>query len=343
MQIPKISIIIPVFNLEKYILKCLESVLAQTYKDYEVIIINDGSTDNSEKIIREFINLNKLDNFFLFEKENSGISDARNFGLNCAKGEWITFVDGDDWIESNYLAAMYDAVDNTSSQLCFAGYRAFDEQTGIFDVWSEYSDDNGVLPHDIIKLYSFGYIWAHIYKNDIIKRHGIVFDKNLNCAEDTAFNLDYNSKIKNFCMVGDVVYNYRVNRNGALTQKLVHPRQKKAMYQHMQNFLASVDEKNIIEGLNCNRRLLRVMWNELYASVTNNILDGDYSIAKKRLKSLISKIVLKKYSPRSKKEKIMRFCLKHSFLLLVILVNVYYKSYEKYRKSKILELLSTPK
>ena len=72
MQIPKISIIIPVFNLEKYILKCLESVLAQTYKDYEVIIINDGSTDNSEKIIREFINLNKLDNFFLFEKESGG-------------------------------------------------------------------------------------------------------------------------------------------------------------------------------------------------------------------------------------------------------------------------------
>ncbi len=98
----KYSIIIPVFNAEKYLNKCLDSVLNQTYDNYEVIIINDGSTDKSEKIINQYI-LKYKDKIKYFYKENSGVSDTRNFGISKVSGEYFTFVDSDDYVDTNLL------------------------------------------------------------------------------------------------------------------------------------------------------------------------------------------------------------------------------------------------
>ena len=119
-----VSIIIPVCNLEKYIRKCLQSVLDQTFHNYEVIVINDGSQDKSQDIIEEFIETNHLSNFKLINKKNGGLSAARNDGMSQAEGKWITFIDGDDWIEPNYLFAMMEALEKHPSDLCYAGYRS---------------------------------------------------------------------------------------------------------------------------------------------------------------------------------------------------------------------------
>ena len=97
-----VSIIIPVCNLEKYIRKCLQSVLDQTFHNYEVIVINDGSQDKSQDIIEEFIETNHLSNFKLINKKNGGLSAARNDGMSQAEGKWITFIDGDDWIHAGW-------------------------------------------------------------------------------------------------------------------------------------------------------------------------------------------------------------------------------------------------
>ena len=98
---PTISVIVPVYNTEKYLPRCIESVLAQTFVDWEMLLIDDGSTDASGSICDEYAA--KDERIRVFHKENGGVSSARNLGLDNAQGEWITFVDSDDWIEENFL------------------------------------------------------------------------------------------------------------------------------------------------------------------------------------------------------------------------------------------------
>ena len=102
----KVSVIVPVYNTEKYLSKCLDSLVYQTLKDIEIIIVNDGSPDNSQKVIDEYVS--KYSNVFGYKKENGGLSDARNYGISKAKGKYIIFIDSDDYIECTMLEKMYD-------------------------------------------------------------------------------------------------------------------------------------------------------------------------------------------------------------------------------------------
>ena len=104
---PKLSIIVPVYNVEKYLDKCLDSILNSTYKDFELIVINDGTKDNSEQIITKYLeNEEYKDKIIYISKENSGLSDTRNLGMSKATGDYIAFVDSDDYIEPNMYETM---------------------------------------------------------------------------------------------------------------------------------------------------------------------------------------------------------------------------------------------
>ena len=100
-----ISVIIPIYNVEKYLTKCIESVINQTYKNLEIILVNDGSTDNSKEIIDKYSSIDSR--IKVINKKNGGLSDARNVGIELAKGEYITFLDSDDWIELNMYEKLY--------------------------------------------------------------------------------------------------------------------------------------------------------------------------------------------------------------------------------------------
>ena len=102
---PKISVIVPVYNTEKYIERCLDSILAQNFDDYEIIVVNDGSSDSSSKIIRKYES-NYSDKIKYFEKENGGLSDARNYGIKKATGDYVCFVDSDDYIDSKLFESL---------------------------------------------------------------------------------------------------------------------------------------------------------------------------------------------------------------------------------------------
>ena len=118
----KVSIIVPVYNTEKYLSKCLDSLINQDFSDYEIIIVNDGSTDNSEDIINDYAN--KYDNIKTFKKKNGGLSSARNYGLAKAIGKYITFVDSDDYVEKDFLKELYNAInkDNSDIAVCEFSY-----------------------------------------------------------------------------------------------------------------------------------------------------------------------------------------------------------------------------
>ena len=102
----EISVIVPIYNVQKYLRKCLNSLVKQTFKDIEIIAVNDGSTDDSEEILKEYVE--KFDNFFYYNKENGGLSDARNFGLKHANGRYVAFVDSDDYVDRTMYEKMYN-------------------------------------------------------------------------------------------------------------------------------------------------------------------------------------------------------------------------------------------
>ena len=104
----KVSVIVPVYNVEKYVEKCLQSLVNQTLDNIEIIVVNDGSTDNSKQIIQAFIKENLDTNIIYLEKENGGLSDARNYGMNYATGEYIAFLDSDDYVKNTIYEKMYN-------------------------------------------------------------------------------------------------------------------------------------------------------------------------------------------------------------------------------------------
>lgn len=120
MASPKISIIVPVYNVEKYIRRCLDSLAVQTFTDWECICVDDGTPDNSGAICDEYAQ--KDGRFVVIHKENGGVSSARNVGLDVAKGEYVTFCDSDDWVEKNWLSEQYNDITNGNFDVCICGF-----------------------------------------------------------------------------------------------------------------------------------------------------------------------------------------------------------------------------
>ena len=118
-----ISIIVPIYKVEKYLRQCLDSIMSQTYQNFECLLINDGSPDNSADICREYVE--KDARFRYFEKENGGVSSARNLGIECSGGAYITFIDADDWVDSDYLEVLYNALIDENADISVSTYKRF--------------------------------------------------------------------------------------------------------------------------------------------------------------------------------------------------------------------------
>ncbi len=337
---PFISIIIPVYNVEKYLLNCLESINRQSFSDYEVLLINDGSTDASSEIAGKYIQENKLDNFFVITKENGGPSSARNMGLDRANGEWIYFIDSDDWMEPEALATLSDYAKKYQPDLVLGGYQAVRDEDGTEETWNKYPKEYGVLPQDFDGLHSFSFVYGRLYKKAIIDAHSIRFDERIKYAEDNAFQFDYNCYVNSYAATNRVLYSYRINRPGALTQKVVSPKVKKYVWEHLVNFVEKYDEKVLENALFSSVRFNHVFWGTTSTAVVNNILEKNIKEAKRIRDLPLSKAAVDAYEPRSQKDKIFMCLWKRSFFFLRLFVVLYYKNFEKLRRSKLLEKLS---
>ena len=340
---PEISVIVPVYNVEKYIIQCLDSIRLQTFSEYEVLLIDDGGTDRSVELCEVYIEKHKLNSFKIIHQKNGGACEARNKGLSKAKGKWIFFTDGDDWLEPDCLQTLWNCAEHYPSDLVVGGYQAVDEQTKKVEVWSDYPAEQGEMPQGLSSLCSFGFCWGRLYKNEIIASNGLRFDARIKYAEDTAWNFDYNGFIKSFSATNEVVYNYRINRNGSETSKLVTPKMKYDIWEHMQGFLKMLSDDQIDKALKENKHLLSATWGVLSTAIVNDVLDKKYALAKEKIKSTLSKAVKKYYAPDSVKERIFMFMLKHSFLALRVFSVVYYGNFEVLRRSKILRIISKTK
>lgn len=123
---PYVSVIIPCYNLQDFIVDCIISVEEQTYKNFEIIVIDDGSKDESAKRIKEYIAKSGVSNIRLFCKKNGGASSARNEGIRRAEGKYVSFIDGDDFVDADYLMNRVEAIRNNNADMCVGGLRVYE-------------------------------------------------------------------------------------------------------------------------------------------------------------------------------------------------------------------------
>lgn len=209
---PKVSIIVPVYNMEKYIEKCLDSLVNQTLNDIEIVVVNDGSSDNSQRIIDKYVKKypNKVKSYI---KTNGGLGSARNYGIKKATSNYIMFVDSDDYIELNMAELLYNKVIMHNSDMAICELFSVNEDYKIIDKFS-ISLYNGCKNNLKYILFNNVSVWNRIYKKSIIINNNLEFRSGI-WYEDIDFIIKYLTLSKKIEVVNEPLYNYLI-RNGSI-------------------------------------------------------------------------------------------------------------------------------
>lgn len=252
---PKVSIIVPVYNCEKYLHQCMDSLLVQTLADIEVICVNDGSTDSSEKILFNYAAKDKR--VRIIHKENAGVSEARNIGLNCASGEFIMFVDSDDWIDAEMCEHMYQLAQKHNAQFVMCCYeKMYDDHSVVCEVfnqdtivWEKKEIENN------IHLSFFGPIGEQLqfperadilvspcmqlFSRKCIKNIRFHDIRKIGSFEDGLFQIEAYMKCTSLVYVNKPFYKYRKTNNESITTKFRPelPNQWKYLFSFMRDFI----------------------------------------------------------------------------------------------------------
>lgn len=319
-----ISIIIPVYNVEQYIAKCIESILNQTNSDWELILINDGSTDRSGEICDKYaINNKKIK---VIHQTNRGVSKSRNTAINIANGEYLCFVDSDDWVDPNFLEDFKTNV--YKADFYFSG-ALYDINNKVYS-YKNYKESyckNIQQIKDVFfnqKLFSNGYPWGKLFKTQIIKNNNLQFNEQLSIHEDHIFVFQYFSYINSLYITNSSGYHYLVfdNSGRKLSGRLI---KYDALILSSKNFALSVN-------------MLKQKWD--LTKEQNNFLNQQF-IFSKRLEAIRSLILQNKpqhftteqkfwlenpYSGINRKEKIilriLRSKSKIKYFILYILIHI---------------------
>ena len=213
MKKTKISIIVPVYNVEKYIKKCLDTLVNQTLNEIEIIVVNDGSKDNSQKIIDEYSK--KYKNIKSFIKENGGLSSARNFGVAHATGEYIAFVDSDDYVEANMYELLCKKADEDDADVVVCSYNyVYETKIQPKTLNSEVFGTNVIKSPDILQ-FSKSFAWNKIYRHSFYKKNNFIFPDQW--FEDSAIMYEILALANKVSIVNIPLYYYRKEREGAIT------------------------------------------------------------------------------------------------------------------------------
>ncbi len=209
----KVSVIVPVYNVEEYLPKCLDSVINNTLSDIEIIIVNDGSTDNSSKIIAKYQKKDKR--IKVINQENCGLGSARNKGLEKAMGEYIAFIDSDDWIEKDMLEFMYNHAFEKKSDIVICSYK------NIYN----HKEEVNIIPDQIIndtiagknsRIFNIFSAWCKIYKRDFLNKSKVKFVEDKVWYEDFSFSVKLLSMTTKIDIINKPLYNYVIRNNSIM-------------------------------------------------------------------------------------------------------------------------------
>lgn len=319
----KVSIIVPVYNGQDFINRCLNSLINQTYSNVEIIVINDGSTDNSLDLLKKY-----NDKIILINKENSGVSDSRNLGLEKASGDYIMFCDIDDWYEKVTVEKAVCEIGNYD----LLKYR----ETRVFSDGSSIKRKENLAPMlyekeeiDIVIRRLFDLSWAthiycFIYKTEIIKKNNIRFNSKIRYGEDANFILQYLLKVKNIKVIDEYLYNYYENSNSVTNNY-------SSIFKNMENLQIFRSETLKILGNKYKKEL-----DQFFLNLILLFLEKPFDILKTKkeikdyykkicnlLNGLVNDLPSNNYS---KKWKILIYLIKHNrYIFLYLYIKLYLK------------------
>ena len=210
----KLSVIVPVYNAEKHLHRCIQSILNQSYENWEAIFVNDGSTDSSLSILQEYA---KDDHrFTIINKKNGGASSARNAGLDALKTDFFVFVDADDSISPEFFQKTLEAALSHNCDIVITDFSFQGKACGLY-----FSGLVQMVPSQYIKCV-IAAPWAKLYKRQIVnnENHGLRFHEDMQCAEDRVFTITYATKVRNIYAINEPLYNYYYDAEDSLSHRL---------------------------------------------------------------------------------------------------------------------------
>lgn len=329
MMKPVISVIIPVYNVEKYIRQCVDSVLEQSYKDFELILVDDGSPDNCPRICDEYAR--KDSRVHVIHQMNSGVSAARNKGIEHAKGEWISFIDSDDWVDIDYLEKF--ELDKDDADLIIQGLEYYDNRNGQYFKQIKVADcilsgtDSKKLVSDNNVLGS-GYPVAKAYRKFIIDK-GVLFDTSISYHEDHIFVLNILAVASKIRLSDSVAYKYRYfHTNSSLSSKR-HPWQNlNIASEGMIDVISRIHDKFVDTGSSYERKIYNFSYAPKIAAVFEVFKTECNDVVKHNaIRTIINKEQLSTYySPYSRKDKMVKSVLYYApYFIMKLFFSIYIK------------------
>ena len=250
---PMVSIIVPIYNAEQYLRRCVDSILNQEYTDFELLLVNDGSTDASGDICEEYGDRDPR--VIVIQKENTGVSDSRNRAIDRARGKYLQFLDSDDWITPDATRLFVRAAEEYGCDMVISDfYRVVGERLSPKgDI-----EEEGVLTREEFAAHMmenpadfyYGVLWNKLYRRDIVEEHNLRMDTDINWCEDFMFNLEYIRYAKVFYALHAPIY-YYVKRKGSLASQGINisktVKMKLNVFEYYNNFYKHVLEEEDYE------------------------------------------------------------------------------------------------
>lgn len=213
---PKISIIVPIYNAEIYLRRCIDSILSQNFQDFEILLIDDGSPDKSGNICDEYAT--KDNRIRVFHKENGGVSSARQYGINNAKGEYTIHIDPDDWVESNMLYDLYEKSKKEDADIVICDFYIEGEKNATYKKQYIGNTNQNTLKN-ILNGKVIGTLWNKLIKNNLYRKYNIHFIQDINYCEDVLIlaQLLIIEHLK-VSYLNKALYHYNITNNNSITQ-----------------------------------------------------------------------------------------------------------------------------
>lgn len=271
-----ISIIIPVFNAEKYLQECIESILRQKYSEFEIILIDDGSRDKSPIICDKYAQQDQR--IKVIHKENGGVSSARNYGLKTCHGEWVVFADADDYFTDTAFDSFYEASKSNNDLTLFDAIKI---KGNYSKTMFQYNNEKKKSLYQVTNRA----VWAHLFRKSIISENNIKFPENLAYSEDTIFLYRFMLHCKNIWQSDKIVYVYRINESSACAST-------NGLRIACNQFMAAKELKNILSDFSSLHDLHSIIAREInillrmgFFNYTSNIINKEsYELLKKYYK-----------------------------------------------------------
>lgn len=333
----KVSIIVPIYNSENTIERCVNSLISQTLKEIEIILVNDGSNDNSLELINNFAQ--KDTRIKVLDKNNKGVSSARNHGINNSEGKYIMFVDSDDYLEEDICKKSYEFAEKNKLDFVSMGFVVEDENGKIIN--KEVSkekliSDNNISIGNILCNMKLSYVWGRLYKYELIS--DIEFDEELNYSEDSLFIFETCFKLNSIGILNEIGYHFIRQNKTTLSKKYVENigLALKKTYTAQKELCNKYNEYNIkVNGIGLDINVAII-----YRSILNNYQELSPLKYKDRIKFIrkymddvkINNLVNKECKPKNKLDKL--------FLILYKLKNPYIMDFVFYGKKRFVSVLN---